>query len=154
MTSANFDGLDYTREALEEELALTERHARDGSAVEAGCGCIEEKHLLLIAGLASEGVTLAKDQAEKEYYLDLANWARKKRQEILNGDFKVLGNPRTRQYLPHALTEYEQDHPEVLAKLKSCIKQAELKCCGEHTTDYAKCSCNPIAVCRAAVSHP
>lgn len=83
-----FDGLDYTRETLLEELSLMERHARDGSAFEAGCSCIEEKHLLLIAGLASEGVTLAKDQAEKEYYMKLAEWSRSKRQEIINADWK------------------------------------------------------------------
>ena len=84
-----FDGLDYTREALAEELSLVERHARDGSAVLGGCACIEEKHLLLIAGLASEGVTLAKDQDEKNYYMNLAELARAKRLEILNAEWKT-----------------------------------------------------------------
>ena len=83
-----FDGLDYTRNAILEELSLIERHARDGSAVTAGCACIEEKHLLLLAGLASEGVTLASDRAEKEYYMGLADLARAKRQEILDRNFK------------------------------------------------------------------
>jgi hypothetical protein len=45
-----FDGLEYTRQALAEELALVERHSSDGSAVQAGCSCIEEKHLLMISG--------------------------------------------------------------------------------------------------------
>jgi hypothetical protein len=87
MVAKEFDGLEYTREALAEEISLMERHARDGSAVLGGCSCIEEKHLLLIAGLASEGVTLAKDQAEKEYYMNLADKARAMRMEILDGDF-------------------------------------------------------------------
>ena len=88
----DFDGLEYTRQALLEELALVERHARDGSAVDAGCACIEEKHLLNIAGLASEGVTLATDLKEKEYYLWLANHARELRRQILDGQFDKRGS--------------------------------------------------------------
>ena len=84
-----FDGLEYTRESLLEELSLIERHARDGSAYEAGCSCIEEKHLLLVSGLASEGVTLAKDLDEKIYYMNLADLARAKRLEILNAEWKT-----------------------------------------------------------------
>ena len=146
-----FDGLDYTRDALAEELALVERHARDGSAVTAGCSCIEEKHLLLIAGLASEGVTLAKDQTEKEYYMDLAELARQKRLEILNAEWKAPG----KGFEPlRVLTECEKDHPDVQKKLASCIKAAEIKCCGEHTTHYGGCECNPVAVCRASVPCP
>lgn len=87
-----FDGLEYTRQALAEELSLTERHARDGSAVDGGCACIEEKHLLTIAGLASEGVTLAKDQAEINFYQDLARWARDKRKSIVYADWKIKDN--------------------------------------------------------------
>ena len=89
MVAKEFDGLDYTREALAEELSLVERHARDGSAVLGGCSCIEEKHLLLIAGLASEGVTLATNQSEKNYYMNLAELARQKRLEILDGKWKA-----------------------------------------------------------------
>ena len=87
-----FDGLDYTREAIAEELSLIERHARDGSAVNAGCACIEEKHLLTLAGLSSEGVTLAKDSAEKQYYMNLAEWARETRKDIIYGNFKKSGH--------------------------------------------------------------
>lgn len=150
----DFNGLEYTRNALLEELALVERHARDGSAVDAGCACIEEKHLLNIAGLASEGVTLATDPDEKQYYFNLANWAREKRRQILDGEFKVKGNPRTRAFLPHGLTECEKSHANVRKALASCIKQAEVKCCGETTTDYSKCDCNPVAVCRASIPCP
>ena len=86
---SKFDGIKYTQDAILEELALIERHARDGSAVEGGCACIEEKHLLTLAGLASEGVTLANNEREKQYYMKLASWARAKRNEILAGDFDV-----------------------------------------------------------------
>lgn len=87
MVAKEFDGLDYTREALLEELSLMERHARDGSAYLGGCACIEEKHLLLIAGLASEGVTLAENPEEKKFYMDLAARARKIRQDIIEGNW-------------------------------------------------------------------
>ena len=153
-----FDGLDYTRGAIAEEVSLIERHARDGSAVDAGCACIEEKHLLTLAGLASEGVTLTTDPAEKDYYLKLADWARKTRLEIINGEFKARdsnpGNPRTRAYLPHGLTNCEKTHASVRKALARCIKQVEIKCCGVHTKDYSTCSCNPVAVCRASVPCP
>ena len=36
---SNFDAEKYTRESIVEELLLMERHARDGSAVDGGCGC-------------------------------------------------------------------------------------------------------------------
>lgn len=69
-------------------------------------------------------------------------------------DNPVAGNPRGRDFLPHGLTVCEKAHPAVQKKLKSCIKQAEIKCCGKHTTDYASCSCNPVAVCRASEPCP
>lgn len=87
----DFDGLEYTRESIAEELSLIERHARDGSAVNAGCACIEEKHLLALAGLASEGVTLAKNVKEKEFYLYLADLARDLRKAIVYADWKLPG---------------------------------------------------------------
>ena len=149
-----FNGLDYTRGAIAEEVSLIERHARDGSAVQGGCACIEEKHLLLLAGLSSEGVTLATDPAEKDYYMKLADWARKTRLEIITGEFQHAGNPRTRAYLPHGLTDCEKTHASVRKALASCIKQAEIKCCGVHTKDYSQCTCNPVAVCRASVPCP
>lgn len=63
-------------------------------------------------------------------------------------------NPRTRKFLPHGMTACEKKHKDVQAKLRSCIRQTELKCCGKHTTNYEKCACNPVAVCRATVGCP
>ncbi len=60
-------------------------------------------------------------------------------------------NPRTRAFLPHGLTSCERKSKHVQRKLSSCIESVEMKCCGEHTTDYSKCDCNPIAVCRASI---
>lgn len=135
-----FDGHDYTERSVLEELLLIERHSRDGSAIQAGCACIEEKHLLTLAGLASEMPTLAKSKEEAEFYLNLAKLAREKREEILDKNFK---DP--------PLTEKEKASPKLEKKLESCISQAEISCCGEHTTDYSQCSCNPVAVCRASI---
>ncbi len=60
-------------------------------------------------------------------------------------------NPRTRRFLPHGLTAEEKASPKLRRKLARCIKKTEVRCCGSPTTDYAKCSCNPVAVCRASV---
>lgn len=86
---ANFNAEEYTRNAILEELLLIERHARDGSAVEAGCGCIEEKHLLTLSGLCNEAGTLMTNKNEADYYAHLGQWARQKRQEIVNGEFSA-----------------------------------------------------------------
>ncbi len=88
-----FNGHEYTKSSVLEELALIERHSRDGSAIDASCACIQDKHLLNLAGLASEMVTLTSDPNEKAYYMELAATARKLRNEIIAGDFKKKGSP-------------------------------------------------------------
>jgi hypothetical protein len=145
-----FDGHDYTERSVLEELLLIERHSRDGSAIQAGCACIEEKHLLTLAGLASEMPTLAKSEEEAKYYLELAALARAKREEILDKNFKDPPG-EGRKFLPHGLTEEEKESPALKKKLSSCIKEAEISCCGEETSDYSDCTCNPVAVCRTSI---
>lgn len=88
-----FDGLEYTREALAKELYLIELHAKDGSAFNAHCSCIQEKHLLGIIGLAEEGITLSKDEKERQFYTDLAQVARELRNEIMQEHFEMPTNP-------------------------------------------------------------
>ncbi len=151
---ADFDEVQYTRDQAAKELLLIQGHSSDGSATEAGCTCIEEKHLLHLEALADEGQTLSPSEQEKAWYKDLAELARAKRKQILNEEWKTEGNPGSRAYLPHGLTECEASHPKIQKKLSSCIKAAEIKCCGEHTKDYEKCTCNPVAVCRSSVSCP
>jgi hypothetical protein len=161
----SFDGLKYTRESLAEELALVERHATDGSAFQAGCSCIQEKHLLMIQGLAREGKTLATNEEEKEFYDLLGEAARELRKTIVDADFKWPDNPLPRKFLPHGLTEQEKGSVKLQHTLSRCIKKVEDKCCKGHSTilyhdgaaDYSQCSCNPVAVCRASVKtnpHP
>lgn len=111
-----FNGRDYTETSVLEELLLIERHARDGSAYNAGCSCIEEKHLLTLAGLASEMPTLSKDEKEKDYYAKLADWARERRLEIIAGNWKQPSHS-------HGLSKCEKQHPEVQHALSECLKE-------------------------------
>lgn len=74
--------------------------------------------------------------------------------QVSPGIDNPTGNPRSRAYLPHGLTECEKAHPAVRAKLKKAIKEIEVRCCGENTQDYSKCTCNPVAVARSVVKCP
>lgn len=176
-----FNALDYQRESLAEELYDIQRHATDGSALKAGCACIQEKHLLGVHGLAGEAMTIATDEKEKAFYQNLVDWAAKTRKYILanvhewkdneaaayytglgdaarelrvtiqQDEFKYPSNPADRAFLPHGLTETEKTDSALQRKLSRCIKETEIRCCGEATSDYSKCSCNPVAVCRASL---
>jgi len=175
-----FNDLEYTRRKLVGQLGLIQEHCTDGSAFQ-NCKCIEEKHLINAAGYASEGVTIAPEPKEKEFYAwlapwldktldhvleildrnndaeELAMWAqladdmREIRHSITDGTFNIPNPASSRAYLPHGLTVAEKGSKEIRKLLSSCIKQAEIQCCGRHTTDYSKCDCNPVAVCRASV---
>jgi len=176
-----FDGLEYTRKRLKRALLSIQDHASDGSALEHDCGCIQEKHLLAVMDTASEGVPIAEDVKEKQFYQWLAPWAdatldhvwevtlmndkekeetmyrdladdtRELRLEIEHGSFDIPNPARKRAYLPHGLTVFEKEDPEIRSLLSRCIRKLEVKCCGGPTSDYSKCSCNPVAVCRASV---
>lgn len=65
---------EYTFNSLVEELGLLERHVRDGSW--RLCSCNPEKHLPLIAGLASEGYIFAESASERRFMADLRDKAR------------------------------------------------------------------------------
>jgi len=143
---------DYTNEALVEQLALLQLHYDDGSFRE--CSCVPEKHLPIIAGLASEQVTFSMRVGKDEltpFYRGLADWAREARKKIEEGDYsKPANNPDLRKFLPHGLTEEEKASPEVQHKIASCIKKAEKKFCDD-VHDYTTCTYNPVAVCRSAI---
>lgn len=85
----NFNAEEYTRDSIVQQLLLTELHARDNSAVEGGCGCIEEKHLTTIIGLCNESATLMSNKEEVDFYLnEVAPICRELRTRILMQDFK------------------------------------------------------------------
>lgn len=135
----------YTAASLIEELALLERHYRDGSYTE--CSCVPEKHLPLIAGLASEMVMFV-PSGEKAFYENLAEVARKARVSIEEGSFSYLPhNPRT--HLPHSFTVSE--NPGISAKLSRCIRHVEAKACPHGFRSYEECEVNPVAVCRSSI---
>ena len=171
MNSLVFSDRDYTRDALIKQAGLIELHCKDGSAIDAGCMCIDTKHLFLMEGLSEEGQGFALSTKERKFYEHLADLVRliRKRMEVedydLHGAMREVmkkdypsplhvGNPRGRDFLPHGLTVCEQENPDVRRKLKACIKETELKCCGKHTRDYSMCTCNPVAVCRASIPCP
>ena len=142
--SETFNDYDYTRDAIIKQLGLIELHGKDGSAVDAGCQCINTKHTYMLEGLSEEMVGFAKSEAEKKFYMDLSAYARDLRRKI---DAEDWGNPGHREYLPFHLTECEKANPEVKKKLASCIKQAEKK-------PGAYVDFNPVAVCRASIKCP
>jgi len=86
-TKVNFENdHNYTLNSLIEELTLVERHIRDGSWLR--CNCNPEKHLPLIAGLASEGYGFTKNKAEKEFMRCLRDSARITREKMEKGLFR------------------------------------------------------------------
>jgi hypothetical protein len=178
--SKPFNDLEYTRRELAGELYEIQKHASNGSAL-ANCKCIQEKHLLGVRTEAAEGVTIATDQQEKDFYAWLSPWAdssldhvldtldannedkekamwqtlaadtREIRHSITDGTFAIPNPASTRAYLPYGLTTKEKESKNLQNLLSRCIKKAEIRCCGHETSDYSKCSCNPVAVCRASV---
>ena len=87
----SFDAWLYTREALEKQLIAIELHGKDGSAVEGGCSCIEEKHIIAVEMLAEEAITFSKTEAEKRFYVYLADLARELRKKIDAEDWSISG---------------------------------------------------------------
>jgi hypothetical protein len=175
-----FDDLKYTRRELAGELHEIQKHASNGSAL-ANCKCIQEKHLLAVRTEAAEGVSIATDPQEKEFYAWLSSWADRALDNVLatldmnnekaekamweqladdtrevrhsiTDETWIIPNPAsTRKYLPFHLTVEEKEDEKTQELLSRCIKKVEVKCCGGHTTDYSKCTCIPPAVCRASM---
>lgn len=152
-----FNDRDYTLEAIVKQLGLIELHCKDGSAIDAGCQCIDTKHLYLIEGLAEEGQGFALTGKEREFYKELGDLVRLVRKNMEVEDWNLHGvmrevmknkhpiplhNPR--EYLPSGLTACEKQHPSVLKKLTSCIKRLERK----------GGVLSPVAVCRASIKCP
>ena len=160
---SKFNDRDYTRDAVIKQLGLIELHCKDGSAVDAGCQCIDTKHLFLIEGLSEEGMGFALSAKERKFYEDLGNLVRLTRKKMEVEDFNLHGvmrqtmkvkhpvpmggNPGPRKYLPHGLTACEKAHPSVRKKLSSCIRKLEKK-------PGAYVDFNPPAICRASIKCP
>ena len=156
-----FKDRDYTRDAVIKQLGLIELHCKDGSAIDAGCQCIDTKHLFLIEGLSEEGQGFALSAKEREFYEDLANLVRLTRKKMEVEDFNLHGVMRETMKKKHPVplisgnpgpsrlhfTECELEHPTVKKKILSCIRQTEKK-------PGAYVTFNPVAVCRASIKCP
>jgi len=155
----SFNDRDYTSDAIIKQLGLIELHCKDGSAVDAGCACIDTKHLYLIEGLAEEGQGFSLSSKERNFYEGLADLVRliRKNMEVENYELHgvmrevmqkkhpvPLHNPGRRKYLPSGLTQCEIDYPSVQKKLASCIRKLEKDPRIE----------NPVAVCRTSIRCP
>jgi hypothetical protein len=158
-----FDDLEYTRRKIVGQLGLIQEHCTDGSAFQ-NCKCIEEKHLINLSGYASEGVTIALEAKEKEFYAWLGPWAdktldhvldvldhnndaeelamwaqladdcREIRHSITDGTFDISNPASARKYLPHGLTTEEKGSKSLQEKLSRCIDKVEQRCCKGHST--------------------
>lgn len=123
----------YTEDSLIEELALLERHYRDGSYKE--CSCVPEKHLPLIAGLSSEMMMFVGEDKLKRFYEKLAEGARKARMIIEDGEYNEVPG----------LTELAKADPSLEHRIKECVKNA--KCKGSK----AQCEVAVLEGCKASV---
>lgn len=72
----SFNDRTYTYDSVIKQLGLIELHCKDGSAVDAGCQCIDTKHLYLLEGLSEEGQGFALSEQERSFYEDLGNLVR------------------------------------------------------------------------------
>lgn len=147
MKSGEFNDLDYTTDALMKQLILVQNHVDDGSAVTAGCNCIETKHLFAISGYAEEGQSFAETPEQKEWFGRLQSWAEENRKSL-------LGTPASKERfaeIAEQAREYRKEleygewsHSETPEHQK-CIERMTLECCGEGE----KCHCDPVALCHA-----
>lgn len=123
-----FDDLDYTRESIIKQLLLIQNHGVDGSAVDAGCGCIEDKHLFVVEALAEEGETIATNPKEKEFYASLADLARNLRRKIDAEDWNIHGVMRETM-------RARSPEPQI-----ACVRCLET---------HSKAECVELGVCKA-----
>lgn len=146
----------YTKDAVIKQLGLIELHCKDGSAIEAGCQCIDTKHLYLIEGLTEEGMGFALSAKEREFFEQLGDFVRLARKRMDVEDWNLHGvmrevmkkkHPTPLYGNPVSLTACETAHPEVRKKLRRCIKKLEPK---ERAGEIE----SAVAVCRSSIPCP
>lgn len=87
-----FDDHKYTEDAIIKQLSLIQLHVDDGSALDAGCGCIEGKHTFNLEGLSEEQTGFALSESEKKFYERLAKIARTQRHKIEQEEWDEHGD--------------------------------------------------------------
>jgi len=88
-----FNDRDYTRDSILKQIVLVELHGKDGSAVDAGCACIETKHTYMLEGLFEEAVGFALSQKERDFYTWTSELMRVLRKKIDTEDYVIPCNP-------------------------------------------------------------
>lgn len=132
-----FDESIYTDEAAAKQLLLIQLHGSDGSASDAGCTCIQDKHLLALEAIAEEGATLKDSEKERQFYQQLSELTRKLRKTILDETFEMPHNP-----IGPARASSSCDE-----KIEQCILQVK-------ETGCKPPKCNPWAICHNSVRCP
>jgi len=109
-----FNDRNYTSDAIIKQLGLIELHCKDGSAIDAGCQCIDTKHLYLIEGLAEEGQGFALSSKEKQFYANLGDFVRLTRKNMEVEKYELHGVMRD---------VMKKEHPVTCEKKrKDCVK--------------------------------
>lgn len=117
-----FDDRDYTREALIKQVGLIELHCKDGSAIDAGCACIDTKHLFLIEGLCEEGQGFALSAKERLFYQQLGDLTRNIRKKIDIEDYNLHGVMREAMKAKHSTPLHVCQE-----KIEACMKLGHSK---------------------------
>lgn len=93
----SFDGETYESNRIVQQLIDIEEHCVDGSAVEAGCTCIQDRHLQALTSAAKQYGSISKKQENRQFGADLATWTEKRlksvydfHQKTANTDKKAL----------------------------------------------------------------
>ena len=137
-----FNDRTYTRDSIIKQLALSELHGKDGSALDAGCACIETKHLYMLEGLSEEGAGFALSEQEKKFYLQLSDLFRQIRKRMETEDYSLHGVMHKTMFKinPGPLSACQK-------RQEKCIVQLKKK-------PGAFVDFNPYAVCKAKIKCP
>lgn len=127
-----FDEQGYTEDAIIKQLLLIQSHAVDGSAVDGGCSCIQDKHLTTLEGLAEEGETIMSEEKKKKFYADIADLARELRKTIVAEEYEM-----PQHHSGFHMTKCEE-------KIERCVLEVK-----EKGGDV-----NPYAVCHSQIKCP
>lgn len=130
-----FDEQAYTEDSIIKQLLLIQAHASDGSAVDGGCTCIQDKHLTILEGLSEEGMTIMADEKKKQFYADVADMVRKLRKTIVSEEYELPHNP---------ITSGSGHVKSCEEKIEKCVLQVK-----EEGSDV-----NPYAVCHSRIKCP
>lgn len=77
-----FDGEEYETNRIIQQLLDIEEHCMDGSAVNQGCSCIQDRHLQALTSAAKQYGAIATKQENRQFGADLAVYAETRLKEV------------------------------------------------------------------------